>query len=156
MHLDLHLLPDKQISVRCCIDVCQPTFSFVLLDSLKITSFRNNSTLLTTVKSEPCRLPFRPQMIKYTLSHLQSGQLSFDYAGSLRGFFFIAEKRVVIEIDGSQHGMEEQKAADKKRDADLNALGITVLRYRNQDINQNFYAVCQDILLKLNLEYNPK
>ena len=92
MHLDLHLLPDKQISVRCCIDVCQPTFSFVLLDSLKITSFRNNSALLTTVKSEPCRLPFRPQMIKYTLSHLQSGQLSFDYAGSLRGFFFIAEK----------------------------------------------------------------
>ena len=70
--------------------------------------------------------------------------------------FFIAEKRVVIEIDGLQHGMEEQKAADKKRDADLNALGITVLRYRNQDINQNFYAVCQDILLKLNLEYNPK
>ena len=70
--------------------------------------------------------------------------------------FFIAEKRVVIEIDGSQHGMEGQKAADEKRDADLNALGITVLRYRNQDINQNFYAVCQDILLKLNLEYKPK
>ena len=52
--------------------------------------------------------------------------------------------------------MEGQKAANEKRDADLNALDITVLRYRNQDINQNFYAVCQDILLKLNLEYKPK
>jgi len=65
--------------------------------------------------------------------------------------FFIAEKRVVIEIDGSQHGMEKNKVADNKRDSDLNALGITVLRYSNQDINQNFYAVCQDILLKIGL-----
>lgn len=70
--------------------------------------------------------------------------------------FFIAEKRAVIEIDGLQHGMKENKIADEKRDADLSALGITVLRYNNQDINQNFYAVCQDILLKLNFEHNPK
>lgn len=65
--------------------------------------------------------------------------------------FYISSCRVVIEIDGSQHGMEKNKIADGKRDSELSALGITVLRYSNQDINQNFYAVCQDILLKIGL-----
>ena len=70
--------------------------------------------------------------------------------------FYISSCRVVIEIDGSQHGMEKNKTADGKRDSELNALGITVLRYSNQDINQNFHAVCQDILLKTHVEYKPK
>ena len=50
--------------------------------------------------------------------------------------FFIAEKRIVIEIDGSQHYEEEHSKADKERDSELFALGITVLRYTNSDINK--------------------
>ena len=65
--------------------------------------------------------------------------------------FFIAQKRLVIEIDGSQHGMKENKAADEKRDAELQSLGITVLRYSNLDISKRFEAVCEDILLYLGL-----
>ena len=65
--------------------------------------------------------------------------------------FYISSCRVVIEIDGSQHGMEKNKIADDKRDKELKSLGIMVLRYSNQDINQNFYDVCQDILLKIGL-----
>ena len=33
--------------------------------------------------------------------------------------FYIAEKKIVIEIDGIQHNTEEHKAADEKRDAEL-------------------------------------
>ena len=65
--------------------------------------------------------------------------------------FFIAQKRVVIEIDGSQHYESEHKLADKKRDSDFYALGITVLRYSNHDINRNFESVCDDILNKLGI-----
>ena len=65
--------------------------------------------------------------------------------------FFIAQKRVVIEIDGSQHYEPEHKLADKKRDSDFYALGITVLRYTNYDINRNFENVCNDILNKLGI-----
>ena len=65
--------------------------------------------------------------------------------------FFIAQKRVVIEIDGSQHYESEHKTADKKRDSDFYALGITVLRYSNYDINRNFESVCNDILNKLGI-----
>ena len=66
--------------------------------------------------------------------------------------FFIAEKRIVIEIDGSQHGEDENIIADKKRDAELYKLGITVLRYGNNDINKRFNYVCEDILRKLGID----
>ena len=66
--------------------------------------------------------------------------------------FFIASERIAIELDGRQHGEEENYAADAKRDADLNALGITVLRYRNEDIHIRFDFVCKDILRHLGVK----
>ena len=60
--------------------------------------------------------------------------------------FFIAEKRVVIEIDGLQHKMPENEKADEQRDKDLELLGIKVLRYSNEDINKNFEEICDNIL----------
>jgi len=65
--------------------------------------------------------------------------------------FFIATKRIVIEIDGRQHNIPENEESDKKRDLDLSLLGITVLRYTNESINKNFNNVCEDILSKLGL-----
>jgi len=59
--------------------------------------------------------------------------------------FYIAEKKLVIELDGSQHYESIGKHADQVRDAYFVALGITVLRYSNADINYRFDAVCQDI-----------
>ena len=66
--------------------------------------------------------------------------------------FYIASKRIVIEIDGIQHKMPENKKEDEKRDDDLYNLGITVLRYSNHDINCNFNNVCEDILKHLELK----
>ena len=66
--------------------------------------------------------------------------------------FFIASKRIVIELDGSQHGIEENFNSDRQRDAELSSLGITVLRYKNTQINQDFRGVCMDILGHLGLD----
>ena len=60
--------------------------------------------------------------------------------------FYIAEAKLVIELDGSQHYEESGMCADKVRDTYLNNVGLTVLRYSNLDVNQNFTGVCQDIL----------
>ena len=60
--------------------------------------------------------------------------------------FYISACRIVIEIDGRQHGEPENRAADRARDDTLYKLGITVLRYTNKQINQNFRGVCLDIL----------
>ena len=69
--------------------------------------------------------------------------------------FYIAEKNLVIELDGSQHYEQDAIRADMERDAYMNSLGINVIRYSNLDVNQNFRAVCQDIWNRLELEGKP-
>ena len=66
--------------------------------------------------------------------------------------FYISSANIVIEIDGIQHEMEENKLSDKKRDKYLEDLGIKVLRYSNVAINESFSVVCDDILLHLGIE----
>ncbi len=68
--------------------------------------------------------------------------------------FFIASKRIVIEIDGSQHNTADHKQKDDLRDSELKALGITVLRYTNKAVNQAFDGVCSNILKHLGLEFS--
>ncbi len=65
--------------------------------------------------------------------------------------FCCAEKHLVIELDGSQHYEEEAKEQDKLRDAFLEGLGYTVLRYTDKEINSNFKGVCSDIYRHLGL-----
>ncbi|MBE5783647.1 MAG: endonuclease domain-containing protein [Clostridiales bacterium] len=60
--------------------------------------------------------------------------------------FYCAQGKLVIELDGSQHYEEEGEKADMIRDAYLRSLGLTVLRYSNLEIKQNFEGVCMDIL----------
>ena len=60
--------------------------------------------------------------------------------------FYCSEAKLVIELDGSQHYEEHGIASDVMRDAYLNSIGITVLRYSNSDVNRNFQGVCEDIL----------
>lgn len=60
--------------------------------------------------------------------------------------FYCAQAKLVIELDGSQHYMDEGKEADGKRDAALSGIGLTVLRYSNLEVNQNFEGVCADIM----------
>ena len=63
--------------------------------------------------------------------------------------FYIAEAKLVIELDGSQHFDPAGQKADQVRDAYLNSIGLTVLRYSNSDIHFRFQDVCRDILNKL-------
>jgi very-short-patch-repair endonuclease len=56
------------------------------------------------------------------------------------------EKRLVIEIDGSQHA---ESQSDTTREAVLSAEGFQVARYWNNDVLQQPAAVQEDILAKL-------
>ena len=66
--------------------------------------------------------------------------------------FYVSEHRIVIELDGRQHREEEHRERDEERDETLYRLGITVLRYTNKQIKQNFRGVCLDILRHMGLE----
>lgn len=63
--------------------------------------------------------------------------------------FYCAARKLVIELDGSQHYEEDNESADKVRDNYLNSVGLTVLRYSNRDVNEKFKNVCEDIFNKL-------
>ena len=65
--------------------------------------------------------------------------------------FYVASAKLIIELDGSQHYEECGAENDRERDRTLNALGINVVRYSNNDVNQNFEGVCSDILKRLGL-----
>ena len=65
--------------------------------------------------------------------------------------FYISSKRTVIELDGIQHGREEQHGSDKVRDSELEKLGVKVLRYSNLQINNSFNEVCRDILKNIDI-----
>ena len=59
--------------------------------------------------------------------------------------FCCPAKKLVIELDGSQHYEEEAQKKDVERDKRLAEMGYTVKRYSNLDINQRFKDVCADI-----------
>ena len=61
--------------------------------------------------------------------------------------FYCAKLKLAIEIDGSQHCEDEHEASDKMRDDRLKAVGITVVRIQNTQINQNFSGVCEYLQL---------
>ncbi len=63
--------------------------------------------------------------------------------------FYIAEAKLVIELDGSQHYDPEGLQNDEIRDSYLHSVGLTVLRYSNADVNFRFREVCQDIWHRL-------
>jgi very-short-patch-repair endonuclease len=50
---------------------------------------------------------------------------------------------LVLEVDGSQHYTEDGEAYDKDRTAILEALGYSVLRVSNDDVDRNFSGVCE-------------
>ena len=59
--------------------------------------------------------------------------------------FYCHKAKLVVELDGSGHYEPEQKTYDKIRTDYINQQGISVLRFTNTDIQQNFYAVCSCI-----------
>jgi very-short-patch-repair endonuclease len=62
-------------------------------------------------------------------------------------------KRIVVEVDGSQHG--PRSAADEERTKVLEAHGYQVLRYWNNDVLTNISEVLEDILSKINSDPHP-
>lgn len=59
--------------------------------------------------------------------------------------FYIAEAKLVIELDGSQHYEEAGQEKDAQRDAYFESLGLQVLRIPNNAVTENFRGVCEKI-----------
>lgn len=60
--------------------------------------------------------------------------------------FCCFEKKIIVELDGSQHGKEEHAERDRIRDEILRSKGYTILRIWNSEINNNLEGVAERIL----------
>ena len=59
--------------------------------------------------------------------------------------FACFEARVVIELDGSQHGDAAHAKRDSERDALFERFGFTVLRFWNAELDENLDGVWRQI-----------
>ena len=59
--------------------------------------------------------------------------------------FYSAQAKMVIELDGSQHYQDDQRARDEERTAFLEGYGLRVIRIPNMEVNRNFDGVCRYI-----------
>ncbi|CAH1529767.1 Endonuclease domain-containing protein [Vibrio jasicida] len=57
--------------------------------------------------------------------------------------FYCAELNLVIEIDGDSHFSDKGKEKDAMRDAFLEALGIKVLRFTNEEVIKQTESVLE-------------
>jgi len=61
------------------------------------------------------------------------------------GDFYCHEKRLIIEVDGGIHDQEETNEQDLNRTAELGRFGISVIRFRNEQIFNQLDQVLHEI-----------
>ena len=91
-----------------------------------------------------------PQEVKLWahLRSLKSRGFKFRRQVPLRGYivdFACFGSRLIIEIDGSQHGFANHAERDRVRDAVLERGGFSVLRFWNVEVDRDFDAVWMTI-----------
>jgi very-short-patch-repair endonuclease len=65
--------------------------------------------------------------------------------------FCCLSARLVVEVDGGQHGTDRNTAYDTQRDATLAAYGFQVLRFTNADVMREIDVVLDTIFAELSL-----
>jgi adenine-specific DNA-methyltransferase len=63
--------------------------------------------------------------------------------------FVSFEAKLVIELDGGQHGLSENESADRERSKRLEADGFRVIRFWNSELIENFDGVLDCIAVAL-------
>ena len=74
----------------------------------------------------------------------------FEIDGQKRFFiadYYCSQKKLVVEIDGSIH--EKQIDYDELRTHIMNIIGIKVVRFKNEDIEQNLDSVLSELKKEL-------
>jgi len=95
------------------------------------------------------------------LKLLRAEGFHFRRQAPFRGYyldFVCFSRRLVIELDGSQHGEALQEAHDAVRDAVLKREGFRVMRFWNSQARENIDGVIYNVRLSLGadvLEWRP-
>ncbi|MGV8935318.1 MAG: endonuclease domain-containing protein [Gallionellaceae bacterium] len=107
---------------------------------------------LTALARENCKTPTAAEskLWKELLRMRNFSNLKFSRQKPIANYiadFYCAELHLVIEIDGDSHA--ESLAYDAERTKALGALGIMVIRYKNEEILKNLSGVYDDLMRKI-------
>jgi very-short-patch-repair endonuclease len=64
--------------------------------------------------------------------------------------FCCLKAKVIVEVDGNQHGFDDNRSKDAKRTAYLMSQGYSVLRYSNREVMTEMSGVLEAIYSHLN------
>ncbi len=67
--------------------------------------------------------------------------------------FYSPKVKLVIEIDGDYHFTDEAEEYDRQREAFIQSLGISIIRFTNLDVRRNMNGVIQVIRKALSPPY---
>lgn len=121
-----------------------------------VTVFISN-TLKQKIKRKFLRNNTTPQEV-VLWSRLRDSRLGFKFRrqasiGKFITDFYCPTKKLVVEVDGSQHIDNE---LDKERTKFLNAVGVTVLRFWNNEVDGNLDGVITKIITTLNPSFERR
>ena len=102
---------------------------FELAEELRAKMTQAEETLWDIIKINDWHLKFRRQ-------HPLSNYIADFYCDNVK---------LVIELDGGYHSHKEVKIYDEARENDLNFFGITVLRFKNEEVFNNIDRVLNKI-----------
>ncbi|WP_241773462.1 endonuclease domain-containing protein [Chryseobacterium sp. Leaf394] len=62
--------------------------------------------------------------------------------------FYCHQLKLVIEIDGDYHNIQEQIEKDKERTQNLETDGLHLIRFTNKDVMENLEKIISEIMIK--------
>ena len=92
------------------------------------------------------------------LSNSQLEGRKFRRQHSIKNYivdFYCHSEKLAIELDGDVHFSEQSLAYDKRRDAELDSLGIKVIRFENEEVFRATTAVLEKIKSCFGWNHHP-
>ncbi|CAJ0868714.1 hypothetical protein AMST5_02071 [freshwater sediment metagenome] len=108
---------------------------------------------MSVARARALRKSMTPQEVKLwvMLRQLRPQGFHFRRQVPLEGYvldFACFKYRVIVEVDGSQHGADAGLRHDARRDALFEMNGFRTLRFWNQEVDTNLHGVVETIMAR--------
>ena len=108
---------------------------------------------MANARARELRKTMTPQEVKLWLQLRQLRPQGFHFRrqAPLEGYivdFVCFRHRLIVEVDGSQHGETKGLQHDARRDAHFSANGFRTLRFWNNEVDGNLVGVVETVIAR--------
>jgi very-short-patch-repair endonuclease len=101
-----------------------------------------------TAKAKALRRNMTKQEMKLWHAYLKKYPVRILRQKVIDGYivdFYCSKAQLAIELDGNQHYTKDGLEYDMERYKLLEAYGVETIRFKNEEVDKNFYEVCKKI-----------